>query len=403
MQRVVITGIGIVSCLGNGYAEVAESLRTQRSGISFKPEYKEVGLRSHVAGQINIDLGAHIDRKYLRFMPPAAAYTYIAMDAAITDAALTKAVVSNERTGIIVGSGGGSPYSEDRAFCALRASGIRRVGPYVVTKSMASTTSACLATSFKIKGVNYSVSSACSTSLHAIGNAMQLIQNGAQNVVFAGGGEEESWQMSMMFDAMGALSCKYNDTPETASRAYDTERDGFVIAGGGGVLVLESLSHALSRNAKIYAEIVGFGANSDGHDMVTPSGEGAVRCMRLALQDNLAIDYVNTHGTSTPIGDAKEVEALKNVFGDALPDYSSTKSLSGHSLGATGVQETIYSLIMMQESFVVGSANISTLDPVCENTPVLRVNKQKTLYRVLTNSFGFGGTNACLVLAAYNQ
>lgn len=401
MQRVVITGLGIVSCLGNDADAVLDALRNQRSGIRGQPDYKEMGLRSQVAGQIDIDIASRIDRKMLRFMSPAASYTYIAMEDAIADAGLADTQVSNERTGIIVGSGGGSPLSEDVAFQTLRQSGIRRVGPYVVTKSMASTTSACLATSFGIKGVNYSVSSACSTSLHAIGSALHTIQSGSQDIVFAGGGEEESWQMSMMFDAMGALSSKYNDTPEHASRAYDANRDGFVIAGGAGVLVVESLNHALARGAHIYAEITGFGANSDGFDMVAPSGEGAVRCMRLALNNNFAVDYINTHGTSTPVGDVKEIEAMKKVFGDAMPDYSSTKSLTGHSLGATGVQETIYSLLMMQYSFVVGSAHIETLDDACVGTPVLLANKEKSLQRVLTNSFGFGGTNACLVLENY--
>lgn len=403
MKRVVITGFGIVSCLGNNKQAVTESLREGRSGIKFQEEYKEMGMRSQVAGSIDIDLSEHIDRKVKRFMGDAAAFTYIAMQQAIEDAGLTEEQVSNVRTGLIMGSGGGSPENQVIAADILRDKGIRRVGPYMVPRTMASTVSACLATPFKIKGVNYSISSACATSTHCIGNAMEQIQLGKQDIVFAGGGEEEHWAMSMLFDGMGALSSKYNETPESASRSYDAERDGFVIAGGGGVLVMEELEHAQARGATIYAEIVGYGATSDGYDMVAPSGEGAVRCMQMALSTvDTPIDYINTHGTSTPVGDIAETGAIKKVFGESIPPFSSSKSLCGHSLGAAGVQETIYCLLMMQNNFIQASANVNNLDEQVAGMPLVteRVDNAE-LNTVLTNNFGFGGTNACLVLSKF--
>ncbi len=403
MKRVVITGFGIVSCLGNNKQAVTESLREGRSGIKFQEEYKEMGMRSQVAGSIDIDLSEHIDRKVKRFMGDAAAFTYIAMQQAIEDAGLTEEQVSNIRTGLIMGSGGGSPENQVIAADILRDKGIRRVGPYMVPRTMASTVSACLATPFKIKGVNYSISSACATSTHCIGNAMEQIQLGKQDIVFAGGGEEEHWAMSMLFDGMGALSSKYNETPESASRSYDAERDGFVIAGGGGVLVMEELEHAQARGATIYAEIVGYGATSDGYDMVAPSGEGAVRCMQMALSTvDTPIDYINTHGTSTPVGDIAETGAIKKVFGESIPPFSSSKSLCGHSLGAAGVQETIYCLLMMQNNFIQASANVNNLDEQVAGMPLVteRVDNAE-LNTVLTNNFGFGGTNACLVLSKF--
>ncbi len=365
-RRVVVTGLGIVSCLGNDAATVTSSLREGRSGIRLNPEQVEAGMRSHVAGIPSIDASEHIDRKALRFMADAAAFTYIAMQQAIDDAGLEDHEVSNEATGIIAGSGGASSASQTAATDTLRERGLRRVGPYRVTQTMGSTVSACLATPFRIRGVNYSISSACSTSAHCIGNAMEQIQLGKQDRVFAGGGEELHWSMSSLFDAMGALSTRYNETPERASRAYDADRDGFVIAGGGGMLVLEALEVAEARGAKIYAELVGYGATSDGYDMVAPSGEGAVRCMRQALSTvDGPIDYINAHGTSTPVGDIKELNAVREVFGDSdtMPAIGSTKSLTGHSLGAAGVQEAIYSILMQQEGFVAASANIDKLDP----------------------------------------
>ncbi len=403
MRRVVITGIGIVSCLGNDAASVTESLRQGRSGITFQPDYAELGMRSHVAGVPDIDLKEHIDRKVLRFMGSAAGYAYVAMQQAIADAGLEPHEVSNERTGIIAGSGGASSSSQVEAADILRSKGIRRVGPYRVTQTMSSTVSACLATPFKIRGVNYSISSACSTSAHCIGNATELIQWGKQDVVFAGGGEEVHWTLSSLFDAMGALSSKYNDTPERASRPYDADRDGFVIAGGGGMVVLEALEHALARGARIYAEVVGYGATSDGYDMVAPSGEGAVRAMRQAMADvDGPIDYINAHGTSTPAGDIKELEAVREAFGERIPPISSTKSLSGHSLGAAGVQEAIYTLLMQQHGFIAASANIEHLDPAAEGMPIVRERIDGVeLERVMSNSFGFGGTNASLVLQRY--
>lgn len=403
MKRVVITGLGIVSCLGNDKESVTESLREGRSGIKFQEEYKAVGMRSHVAGSVDIDLDAHIDRKVKRFMGDAAAYAYISMQQAIEDAGLTEEMVSSPRSGIIMGSGGGSPSNQIIATDTLREKGIRRVGPYMVPRTMSSTVSACLATPFKIKGVNYSISSACATGTHCIGNGVEQIQMGKQDIVFAGGGEEEHWSLSMLFDGMGALSTKYNETPDKASRPYDADRDGFVIAGGGGVVVLEELEHALARGAKIYAEVVGYGATSDGHDMVAPSGEGAVRCMQQALATvDTPIDYINTHGTSTPVGDVAESNAIKQTFGDKIPPFSSSKSLSGHSLGAAGVQEAIYCMLMMENNFIQGSANVETLDEQLEGMPLVTERRDNVeLNTVLTNNFGFGGTNACLVLRKF--
>jgi 3-oxoacyl-[acyl-carrier-protein] synthase-1 len=375
-------------------------LREGRSGISHQPEYAEIGMRSHIAGAIDLDLSELIDRKQLRFMGPAAAYAFLSMRQAIEDAGLEEHEVSNPRTGIIAGSGGASSASQVEAADILREKGLRRVGPYRVTQTMASTVSACLATPFRIKGVNYSIASACSTSAHCIGNAMEQIQLDKQDLVFAGGGEELHWTLSCLFDAMGALSTKYNDSPERASRAYDADRDGFVIAGGGGMLVIEELEHARARGAKIYAELVGYGATSDGHDMVAPSGEGAVRCMQQALATVEGdIDYINAHGTSTPAGDIQELKAVREAYADRkLPVIGSTKSLSGHSLGAAGVQEAIYSLLMLQEDFVAASANIDNLDPEAEGMPIALQRKDDAgLQRVMSNSFGFGGTNASLV------
>ncbi|AQT61820.1 beta-ketoacyl-ACP synthase I [Cellvibrio sp. PSBB023] len=399
MKRVVVTGMGIVSCLGNDKNAVLDALRAGRSGIKFQEAYKEMGFRSHVAGSIDINLAELIDRKVLRFMGDAAAYAYLSMEQAIADAGLSEDQVSNERTGIIMGSGGASSKNLVEAADILREKGLKRVGPYRVTQTMGSTTSACLATPFKIKGVNYSISSACATSAHCIGVAMEQIQLGKQDVVFAGGGEEEHWTLTALFDAMGALSTKYNETPDQASRAYDANRDGFVIAGGGGCLVIEEYEHAKARGAKIYAEIVGYGATSDGYDMVAPSGEGAVRCMKQALSTvDGDIDYINSHGTSTPVGDLAELRAIKETFGANIPAISSTKSLTGHSLGATGVQEAIYSLLMMEHDFICASANIETLDPEAVGMPIaLKRQDGVKLNRVMSNSFGFGGTNATLV------
>lgn len=400
MRRAVITGIGIVSCLGNDKASVTEALRTGTSGITRREEYAEVGMRSHVAARPVIDLKESIDRKQLRFMGEAAAYAYIAMRDAIADAGLEEHEVSNERTGIIAGSGGGSTLNQVEAADLLRAKGIRRVGPYRVTSTMASTVSACLATPFKIKGTNYSIASACSTSAHCIGNALELIQLGKQDRVFAGGGEEEHWSLSCLFDAMGALSTKYNDDPASASRTYDVDRDGFVIAGGGGMVVVEELEAARARGARIYAEVVGYGATSDGYDMVAPSGDGATRCMRMAMQDlDAPIDYINAHGTSTPAGDITELNAVGRAFPDGVPPIASTKSLTGHSLGAAGVQEAIYSLLMQDAGFIAASANIENLDPEAAGFPVVTERRDGvTLDTIMSNSFGFGGTNASLVM-----
>jgi 3-oxoacyl-[acyl-carrier-protein] synthase-1 len=398
-NRVVVTGLGIVSSLGNNASEVVASLRDGKSGISYQAAQEEIGMRSVIAGRPDIDLSEHIDRKQWRFMGDAAGYAFLSLEQAIADAGLTEEQVSNVRTGIIAGSGGASSASQVEAADILRDRGLRRVGPYRVTQTMGSTVSACLATPFKIKGVNYSISSACSTSAHCIGNAMEQIQLGKQDVVFAGGGEELDWTMSALFDAMGALSTKYNDSPEKASRAYDADRDGFVIAGGGGMLVLESLEHAQARGAKIYAELVGYGATSDGHDMVAPSGEGAVRCMQQAMATVEGdIDYINAHGTSTPAGDIQELKAVREVFGDNTPPIASTKSLSGHSLGAAGVQEAIYSLLMMEHGFIAASANVETLDEGAEGMDIVRERRDGvTVTRAMSNSFGFGGTNATLV------
>lgn len=405
MRRVVVTGLGIVSCLGNDARQVLEALRNGRSGIRFKEEYAERGFRSQVAGSVDIDLDALIDRKLRRFMGDAAAYAYVSMAQAIEDAGLTPEQVSNERTGLIAGSGGASSANQVEAADVMREKGLRRVGPYRVTRTMGSTVSACLATPFKIKGVNYSISSACATSAHCIGSAVEQIQLGKQDVVFAGGGEEEHWTLSCLFDAMGALSTHYNETPEKASRPYDQARDGFVIAGGGGMLVLEDLEHARARGAKIYAEVVGYGATSDGYDMVAPSGEGAARCMRQAMATvDGDIDYVNTHGTSTPVGDVAELKAIREVFGDRTPAMSSTKSLTGHSLGATGVQEAIYSLLMMENDFISASANIEQLDEQAAGFDIVTERRDGVaVERVLSNSFGFGGTNACLVLEKFKD
>jgi 3-oxoacyl-[acyl-carrier-protein] synthase-1 len=404
MKRVVITGVGIVSSLGNNKDEVTDSLKNGRSGIVFAPEYEENGMRSQVHGAIkNLDFKEHIDRKQLRFMGGAAAYSFIAMKQAVEDSGLTEDQISNPRTGLVAGSGGGSNSNATEAVSIAKERGVKRIGPYMVTRTMGSTVSACLATPFKIQGINYSISSACSTSAHCIGTAVEQIQLGKQDVVFAGGGEELHWTMSVLFDAMGALSTKYNDTPEKASRAYDADRDGFVIAGGGGMVVVEELEHALARGAKIYAEITGYGANSDGYDMVAPSGEGAVRCMELALSTvNGDVDYINPHGTSTPVGDTKEAAAIRDVFGAKVPKISSTKSLSGHSLGAAGVHEFIYSLMMLENDFIAPSVNIETMDPECEGMPIVTALEENAgLTRMMSNSFGFGGTNASLVFEKY--
>ncbi|WP_419834848.1 beta-ketoacyl-ACP synthase I [Endozoicomonas atrinae] len=403
MKRVVVTGIGITSCLGITQDEVAESLKLGRSGIRFNESYKEHGFRSQVSGTVDIDFEQFIDRKTLRFMGNAAAYAYIAMKQAIEDAGLTEDQVSNPRTGLIAASGGASSENIVDSADIMREKGVKRVGPYRVTRTMGSTVSACLATPFKIKGVNYSITSACATSAHCIGNAIEQIQLGKQDIVFAGGGEEEHWTQTGLFDAMGALSTKYNETPQQASRAYDADRDGFVIAGGGGMIVVEELEHAKARGAKIYAEITGYGATSDGYDMVAPSGEGAARCMRMAMETIKApIDYINTHGTSTPVGDVAELKALIEVFGDKMPVVSSTKSLSGHSLGAAGVQEAIYCLLMMKHNFITASANVQNLDEAAKNLPILVGEaREQTLNRIMSNSFGFGGTNACLVFDRY--
>ena len=405
MRRVVITGIGIVSCLGNDKQSVSASLRACRPGIRFNPSYAEMGLRSQVSGSVDLNLEELIDRKVFRFMGNAAAYAYLAMQQAITDSGLTLEEISNPRIGLVAGSGGASTINQLESFDILREKGVKRVGPYRVPRTMSSTVSACLATPFKIKGVNYSISSACATSAHCIGHAMEQIQMGKQDIVFAGGGEEEHWSQSFLFDAMGALSTQYNETPEKASRAYDANRDGFVIAGGGGMVVVEELEHALKRKKKIYAEIIGYGATSDGYDMVAPSGEGAVRCMQQALATvTTPIDYLNTHGTSTPVGDAAEAKAVREVFGDHYPMISSTKSLSGHSLGAAGVHEAIYCMLMMEGNFVAGSANIETLDPELEDLPILRETRENVpLDTIMSNSFGFGGTNATLVLKRWKS
>jgi len=406
LRRVVVTGMGIISCIGNNVDEVTASLKAGRSGITFSPDYAERGFRSHVYGKPNIDLDAMIDRRLKRFMGDGAAYNHLAMEQAVADSGLTPEQVSNEMTGIVMGSGGPSTKNLVEAADTARNESAKKVGPFMVPRCMSSTNSATIATNFKIKGVNYSISSACSTSAHCIGNAAELIQWGKQDVMFAGGGEELDWALSVLFDAMGAMSSKYNDRPATASRAYDANRDGFVIAGGGGVLVLEELEHAKARGAKIYAEITGYGATSDGADMVAPSGEGAVRCMKQALKTVKApVTYINTHGTSTPAGDITELDAIREVFDREekdMPHISSTKSMTGHSLGATGVQEAIYSLIMLKDGFVCPSINIETLDEGVGNMPIARKLIENVKHgTVMSNSFGFGGTNATLAMSRY--
>ncbi len=404
MKRAVITGLGIVSSIGNNQQEVLASLREGRSGITFSEEMKQAGMRSHVWGNVKLDTTGLIDRKIVRFMSDASVYAYLSMEEAVKDSGLSiEQYQNNPRVGLIAGSGGGSPRFQVFGADAMRSPrGLKAVGPYVVTKAMASGVSACLATPFKIHGVNYSISSACATSAHCIGNAVEQIQLGKQDIVFAGGGEELCWEMACEFDAMGALSTKYNETPEKASRTYDANRDGFVIAGGGGMVVVEELEHALARGAHIYAEIVGYGATSDGADMVAPSGEGAVRCMKMALQGvDTPIDYLNTHGTSTPVGDLKELGAIREVFGDNTPSLSATKAMTGHSLGAAGVQEAIYSLLMLEHSFIAPSINIEEPDEAASGINIVTKPTEKKLTTVMSNSFGFGGTNATLTMRKY--
>lgn len=404
MKRAVITGLGIISSIGNNQQEVLDSLRAGRSGITFSQELKDAGMRSQVWGNVKLDTSGLIDRKIVRFMSDASIYAFLAMQQAVADAGLPEEIYQNNpRVGLIAGSGGGSPKFQVFGADAMRTPrGLKAVGPYVVTKAMASGVSACLATPFKIHGVNYSISSACATSAHCIGNAVEQIQMGKQDLVFAGGAEELCWEMACEFDAMGALSTKYNDTPELASRTYDVARDGFVIAGGSGMLVVEELEHALARGAYIYAEVVGYGATSDGADMVTPSGEGAIRCMRLAMDGvNTPIDYINTHGTSTPVGDVKELQALREVFADSPPPISATKAMTGHSLGAAGVQEAIYTLLMLEHGFIAPSINISTLDEHAQGFDVITKAASRSLHTVMSNSFGFGGTNAVLIMRKY--
>ncbi|WP_152206107.1 beta-ketoacyl-ACP synthase I [Marinobacter changyiensis] len=398
MRRVVITGMGIVSCLGNSTEEVLNSLRTGKSGIRFNEAYRDKGFRSQVSGSVDVDTST-IDRKLKRFMGQSAMYSYLSMQQAVDASGLTEAMISNDRTGLIAGSGGASCASQVEAIDLMRSKGVKRIGPYMVPRIMTSTVSACLATAFKIRGVNYSMASACATSAHCIGHAMEQIQMDKQDIVFAGGGEEEDWSLTMLFDAMGALSTKYNDAPETASRPFDSGRDGFVIAGGGGMVVVEELEHAKKRGANILAEIVGYGATSDGYDMVAPSGEGARRCMRQALATvNAPIDYINAHGTSTPVGDVAEMGAVKEVFGEHIPAISSTKSLSGHSLGASGAHEAIYTLLMLQNGFISGTANLKSTDAKITGMPIVGPEaKEAHLETVMSNSFGFGGTNASLV------
>ncbi len=405
MRRVVVTGLGVVSSIGNNREEVLASLREARPGIEFCEEYAELGFRSRVHGPVRLDVDALIDRRLRRFMGDAAAFNYLAMQQALEDAGLDESQISNPRSGLVVGSGGASNENVVLAADIARSKGVRKVGPFMVPRTMGSTTSACLGTAFKIKGVSYSISSACSTSAHCIGNGMELIQMGKQDIVFAGGGEELHWTQSVLFDAMGAMSCKYNETPQKASRAFDAHRDGFVISGGGGLVVLEELEHALARGAKIYAELVGYGATCDGHDMVQPSGEGAVRCMQQALATvEGPVDYINAHGTSTPVGDVKELGAVREVFAERIPYINSTKSLTGHALGAAGVNEAIYSLLMMEQDFICESANIEELDPQAADMPIVRQRIDNAgLKTVMSNSFGFGGTNATLVFQRYGD
>ena len=400
MRRVVITGIGVVSCLGNSKTEVLDSLQNGRSGISFNDQFEEMGMRSLISGSIDLEIKELIDRKVLRFMGDASAYAYIAMQQAIDDAGLEESDVSNPMTGLMAASGGASSANIVSSADTLREKGVKRIGPYMVTRTMGSTVSACLATPFKIKGINYSITSACATSAHCIGASMEQIQMGKQDIMFAGGGEEEDWTLASLFDAMGALSTKYNHIPEEASRAYDQNRDGFVIAAGAGIVVLEELEHAKARGARIYAELVGYGATSDGQNMVAPSGDGAIRCMELARKTvNFPIDYINTHGTSTPVGDITELQAIRKVFGDDLPKFSSSKSMCGHSLGATGAQEVIHCLLMLENNFIAPSINVIDLDPEVGDMPlVLERIDNLPIHTVMSNSFGFGGTNATLVL-----
>jgi len=405
MKRAVITGLGIVSSIGNNVEEVLASLKTGKSGITASEQFKEMGLRSQVWGNLKMNPADHIDRKKMRFMGDAAAFAYLSMEQAIADSGLSEDQVSNDRTGLVAGSGGASSLNQVNAVDILREKGVKRVGPYMVPRTMSSTVSACLATPFKIRGVNYTMSSACATSAHCIGHALELIQLGKQDVVFAGGGEELDWSLTMMFDAMGALSTKYNETPDKASRTYDANRDGFVISGGGGMVVVEELEHALARGAKIYGEIVGYGATSDGYDMVAPSGEGAVRCMKMAMQDVDSIDYVNTHGTSTPVGDVKELGAIQEVFGKAsggeCPAISATKAMTGHALGAAGVHEAIYSTLMLEHGFIAPSINVEQLDEAAQGLDIVTEMREQELTTVMSNSFGFGGTNATLVIKKY--
>ena len=402
MKRAVITGMGIVSSIGNNVKEVLESLKAGKSGINFSQQFADMKLRSNVWGDLKLNPADHIDRKKMRFMGDAAGFAYLAMEQAIEDSGLAPEQVSNPRTGLVAGSGGASSVNQVTAVDTLREKGVKRVGPYMVPRTMSSTVSACLATPFQIKGVNYTMSSACATSAHCIGHALELIQLGKQDVVFAGGGEELDWSLTMMFDAMGALSTKYNDDPQKASRTYDTDRDGFVISGGGGMLVVEELEHALARGATIYGEIVGYGATSDGYDMVAPSGEGAVRCMNMAMQDvDGEVDYINTHGTSTPVGDVKELGAIQEVFGGKSPAISATKSMTGHALGAAGAHEAIYSTLMLAHGFVAPSINVDNLDPAADGLDIVTQPREQALTRVMSNSFGFGGTNATLVIEKY--
>jgi 3-oxoacyl-[acyl-carrier-protein] synthase I len=404
MKRAVITGLGIVSSIGNDKDQVLQSLRQGKSGIRYSQQFADMGLRSQVWGNIELDVKEHIDRKALRFMGEAAAYAYIAMQQAIEDAGIGEELVSNVRTGLVAGSGGASSKNQVEAADILREKGVKRVGPYMVPRTMSSTVSACLATPFKIKGINYSISSACATSAHCIGHALEQIQLGKQDMVFAGGGEEVDWTLAMEFDAMGALSTRYNDSPDKASRTYDAGRDGFVISGGGGMVIVEELEHALARGAKIYAEIIGYGATSDGYDMVAPSGEGAVRCMQQAMQGvEDKIDYLNTHGTSTPVGDVKELEAIQQVFGGKSPAISATKAMTGHALGAAGVHEAIYSMLMMENGFIAPSVNVSNLDEKAEGLDIVTQTRDASINTVMSNSFGFGGTNATLVLRRFEK
>lgn len=405
MRRVVITGLGIVCSIGNNKQEVLESLRQGRSGIQFNQDYADFGFRSQIYGAIPLDLNSLINKRLKRFMGDAAAYSYLAMSEALTDAKLSDSDISSPRIGLITGSGIGSPANQELAQEIQRTKGVRKVGPFMTPRTMSSTTSACLATAFQIKGITYSVSAACATSAHCIGDAFEKIQIGKQDMIFAGGSEELHWLLTLTFDAMGALSSKYNNTPETASRPFDTSRDGFVISGGGGIIVLEELEHALARDAKIYAEVVGYGATSDGYDMVQPSGEGAVRCMQQALETvKEPVDYINAHATGTPVGDTRELEAIKQVFSDQIPSISSTKSLTGHALGATSVNEVIYSLLMMENHFISATPNITELDPIAENMPIVQeLQENVTLNTIMSNSFGFGGTNATLVFQRFEK